>query len=95
MFHQYLGAPQFAYWRLVASEPIPAGYSGPINESITIGDWGAMPFNMVWYVRLNDPGTGEVFDWDTATCAYSPDVAVSMTSDAVGAIEKSIRKAGQ
>lgn len=93
-FHQYVGAPRFAYWRLVTSESIPAGYSGSVDESITIGDWGATSFNMVWYVKLTD-GTGEVFDGGTATCTYSPDVTVSKTSDAVGAIEKSIRKVGQ
>jgi len=45
-------------------------------------------------VELTDE-TGEVLDNDAATCAYSPGVGVSKTSDAVGAIKESIGKAGQ
>ena len=93
-FNMYLGVPQLAYWGMVASAPIPAGFSYSGDSPFPVGDWGPAPFGMVWYVELTD-GTGEVPDSDAATCAYSPGVAVSKTSDAVGAIEKSIRKAEQ
>ena len=94
-FNMYLGVPQMVYWGTIASAPIPAGFSYSGNLPFLVGDWGPAPFGMVWYVELTD-GTGEVLDSDAATCAYSPpDMMVSKTSDAVGAIEESIRKAGQ
>ena len=93
-FNWHLGVPQLAYWGTIASAPIPAGFSYSDDLPFPVGDWGSTPFGMVWYVELTD-GTGEVLDSDAATCAYSPDVAVNKTLDAVGAIEKSIRKAGQ
>ena len=93
-FNMYLGVPRFAYWGMKASASIPAGFSYSDDLPFPVGDWGPAPFGMVWYVELTD-GTGEVLDSDAATCAYSPGVGVSRTSDAVGAIEESIRKAGQ
>ena len=93
-FNMYLGVPQMAYWGTIASASIPAGFSYSDDLPFPVGDWGSTPFGMVWYVELTD-GTGEVLDGDVATCAYSPYMAVGKTSDAVGAIEESIRKAGQ
>lgn len=93
-FNWYLGVPQLAYWGTMASASIPAGFSYSGDSTFPVGDWGPTPFGMVWYVELTD-GTGEVLDSTAATCAYSPGVGVSKTSDAVGAIKESSRKAGQ
>lgn len=95
---QYVGVPQFSYWVLVTEQPISPGYSGSTDESITIGNWGAEPFDMMWVAGLCDFGTGEVITWDTATCTYAPGppgMNNIQTADITERIDESIRKAEQ
>ena len=94
MFNWYLGVPQLSLWFTVASTPIPAEFSYSDDVPLlVVGDWGPWPFGIVLYVELTDLGTGRVLDNDAATCAYWSNVRVSRTSDAIDAIEKSIREA--
>lgn len=65
------GVPQFSLWMPVDNRTISGDKT--IEENVPIGyDEGPMPFEIILYARLVDPGTGQLLAADSTCCVYSP-----------------------
>jgi hypothetical protein len=71
-FRWFAGIPQFDFWTHVYRMPISPGFNQTLNTSIPVGDWGATPFAIVFYVDLQDTKTLQTLTADVCYCAYSP-----------------------
>ena len=70
MFEKYGGVPQFKLWMPVDKKTVSGDKT--IEEEMPVGKWSSEPFDMILYVRLLDPATGQVLAADSTCCVYCP-----------------------
>lgn len=70
IFEKYGGVPQFKLWMPVDKKTVSGDKT--IEEEMSVGKWSSEPFDMILYVRLLDPATGQVLAADSTCCVYCP-----------------------
>ena len=71
-FNWFAGIPQFEFWTQLYSTPVSPGFNQSLNTTLQVGDWGATPFGLVFYVDLEEPETLQPLTADVWWCLYSP-----------------------